>query len=122
MDSCHGFLAGSPSLATAAGGGWFFPRRDHQHCDVERGGPRAGAAARYLGVADRVGPIEVRRQANLAVVRGNPAAAIRDIANVELVFKDGVGYDLAKLIESKEKGSSGISGEGRVAVLPVAPI
>ncbi len=56
--------------------------------------------ARYLGVADRVGTIEVGKQADLAVVRGNPAAAIRDIGNVELVFKDGVGYDSAKLIQS----------------------
>lgn len=56
--------------------------------------------ARYLGVADRVGTIEVGKQADLAVVRGNPAAVIRDIGNVELVFKDGVGYDSAKLIQS----------------------
>jgi hypothetical protein len=34
------------------------------------------------------------------VVRGNPAASIGDIRNVHLVFKDGVGYDPAKLIES----------------------
>jgi hypothetical protein len=34
------------------------------------------------------------------VVRGNPATNIRDIRNVQLVFKDGVGYDPAKLIES----------------------
>ena len=57
-------------------------------------------AARYLGVADRVGTIDGGRQADLAVVRGNPAAAIRNIGNVELVFKDSVGYDSAKLIQS----------------------
>ena len=27
------------------------------------------------------------------VVKGNPAAKISDIENVEIVFKDGVGYD-----------------------------
>ncbi len=56
--------------------------------------------ARYLDVDDRVGSIEVGKRADLAVVRGNPAATIRDIENVELVFKDGVGYDSAKLIQS----------------------
>jgi len=29
-----------------------------------------------------------------------PAANIADIEKVEIVFKDGVGYDSAKLIES----------------------
>jgi len=34
------------------------------------------------------------------VVRGNPAANINDVEKVETVFKDGVGYDSAKLLES----------------------
>ena len=34
------------------------------------------------------------------VVKGNPAANIADIENVEIVFKDGVGYDSEKLIQS----------------------
>lgn len=34
------------------------------------------------------------------VVKGNPAANIYDIENVEIVFKDGVGYDSDKLIQS----------------------
>ncbi len=33
-------------------------------------------------------------------MRGNPAANIRDIEKVEIVFKDGVGYDSAKLLQS----------------------
>ena len=33
-------------------------------------------------------------------MRGNPAANIDDVENVELVFKQGVGYDPAKLIAS----------------------
>ena len=56
--------------------------------------------AHYLGVADRIGTIEVGKQADLAGERGNPAAAIQGIGNMELVFKDGVGYDSAKLIQS----------------------
>jgi hypothetical protein len=34
------------------------------------------------------------------VVKGNPAATISDIEKVELDFKDGVGYDSEKLIQS----------------------
>jgi hypothetical protein len=36
----------------------------------------------------------------LVVINGNPAAKIEDVEKVEFVFKDGVGYDPAKLIES----------------------
>ena len=34
------------------------------------------------------------------VLQGDPSADIKDIEKVEIVFKDGVGYDSAKLIES----------------------
>jgi hypothetical protein len=34
------------------------------------------------------------------VIHGDPSSKINDIENVEIVFKDGVGYDSAKLIES----------------------
>jgi hypothetical protein len=34
------------------------------------------------------------------ILRGDPSTRIEDIENVEIVFKDGIGYDLAKLIES----------------------
>jgi hypothetical protein len=30
------------------------------------------------------------------IVKGNPAAKISDIENVEFVFKDGVGFDSEK--------------------------
>jgi len=56
--------------------------------------------ATYLGRADRVGSIAVGKQADLVVVDGNPAARIDDIRKVSLVFKQGVGYDPAKLIAS----------------------
>ncbi len=62
--------------------------------------------ATYLGRADRVGSIEVGKQADLVVIDGNPAATIADIRKVELVFKQGVGYDPGKLIASV-KGSVG---------------
>jgi len=34
------------------------------------------------------------------IVRGIPAASISEIEKVEIVFKDGVGYDSEKLIQS----------------------
>jgi imidazolonepropionase-like amidohydrolase len=56
--------------------------------------------AQFLGDIDRVGTIAAGKQADLVVINGDPSKKIEDIENVETVFKDGVGYDSAKLIES----------------------
>ncbi|HEX5237894.1 MAG TPA: amidohydrolase family protein [Sphingomicrobium sp.] len=56
--------------------------------------------ATYLGLADRIGSIAAGKDADLFIVSGNPAAKIGDVENVILVFKDGVGYNSAKLLES----------------------
>src|SRR5947207_3274123 len=56
--------------------------------------------AQYLGEAERIGTIAPGKQADLVVIKGDPSHKIEDIENVEIVFKDGVGYDSAKLIES----------------------
>jgi len=56
--------------------------------------------AKFLGEDARIGSIAVGKQADLMIVKGNPAAKIADIENVEIVFKDGVGYDSEKLIQS----------------------
>jgi hypothetical protein len=56
--------------------------------------------ATYLGLADRIGSIAPGKDADLFIVKGNPAAKIGDVENVMVVFKDGVGYDSAKLLES----------------------
>jgi enamidase len=56
--------------------------------------------AKYLGRDKRIGSIAVGKQADLVVVAGNPAATIADIRKVEIVFKQGVGFDPAKLIAS----------------------
>jgi imidazolonepropionase-like amidohydrolase len=56
--------------------------------------------AKFLGEDARIGSIAPGKQANLMVVKGNPAANINDIEKVEIVFKDGVGYDSEKLIQS----------------------
>jgi imidazolonepropionase-like amidohydrolase len=63
-------------------------------------------AAEYLGEADRLGSIAQGKLADLVVLRGDPSVNIADIERVEFVFKDGVGYDPAKLIESV-RGSVG---------------
>ncbi len=56
--------------------------------------------ATYLGLADRIGSIAPGKDADLVVVKGDPSKTIADIENVEIVFKDGVGYDAPKLLES----------------------
>ena len=56
--------------------------------------------ATYLGLADRIGSIAPGKNADLLIVKGNPAVNINDVENVIVVFKDGVGYDSAKLIRS----------------------
>lgn len=53
--------------------------------------------ARYLGKLDRIGTVEAGKNADLVVVDGDPSRRIQDIENVEIVFKDGVGYDPVKL-------------------------
>ncbi|MGH9597546.1 MAG: amidohydrolase family protein, partial [Edaphobacter sp.] len=54
----------------------------------------------YEGKQATIGSIAVGKNADLVVIDGNPAANINDIEKVETVFKDGVGYDSAKLFES----------------------
>jgi imidazolonepropionase-like amidohydrolase len=56
--------------------------------------------ATYLGQQDRIGSIAVGKNADLVVVKGDPSNQIADIENVEIVFKDGVGFDSAKLLAS----------------------
>jgi imidazolonepropionase-like amidohydrolase len=63
--------------------------------------------AKYLGREARIGTIAVGKQADLVVVKGDPSAAISDVRNVEIVFKQGVGFDPEKLIDSV-KGKVGL--------------
>jgi hypothetical protein len=63
--------------------------------------------ATYLNRTKDIGSIAVGKQADLVVIDGNPAANIADIRKVETVFKQGVGYDPAKLIASV-KGKVGL--------------
>ena len=63
--------------------------------------------AKYLGRDRTVGSIAVGKAADLVVVNGDPSTTISDITKVETVFKDGVGYDSAKLIAAT-KGLVGL--------------
>jgi imidazolonepropionase-like amidohydrolase len=63
--------------------------------------------AQFLGEQDQIGSLATGKQADIVLVKGDPSARIQDIENVELVFKDGVGYDSKKLIDSC-KGQVGI--------------
>ena len=54
----------------------------------------------WLGAQGRIGSIAPGKDADLVVVKGDPSKNINDIEKVELVFKDGVGYDPAKLAGS----------------------
>jgi imidazolonepropionase-like amidohydrolase len=54
----------------------------------------------YLGRDKAIGSIELGKNADLVLVAGDPSKDINDIERVELVLKDGVAFDSAKLIES----------------------
>lgn len=56
--------------------------------------------AKWLRIDDKVGTITPGKQADLVLIQGNPAAKISDVRKVKIVFKDGVGYDPEKLIQS----------------------
>jgi imidazolonepropionase-like amidohydrolase len=56
--------------------------------------------AKYLGRDARVGTIAIGKQADLVIINGDPSTTIADVRKVETVFKGGVGYDPARLIES----------------------
>jgi len=56
--------------------------------------------ATVLGVESRLGSVTPGKLADLVVIKGDPITRPAEIRNVTIVFKDGVGYDSAKLIEA----------------------
>jgi len=56
--------------------------------------------AKILGMDDRIGTIEAGKIADLAVIEADLAADPANIKKIGTVFKNGVGFDSAKLIAS----------------------
>jgi Amidohydrolase family len=61
----------------------------------------------FLGLADQLGTLEAGKAADVVLIHGDPSKDINDIEKVETVYKDGIGYDSAKLIDSV-RGQVGI--------------
>ena len=59
-----------------------------------------GNGARFMGREAEIGTLQAGRRADLVLVKGDPSRNVADIENVEVVFKDGIGYDAGKLVES----------------------
>ncbi len=56
--------------------------------------------AQYMGRDKEIGSIATGKNADLVVVKGDPSRRIEDIENVEMVFRDGLGFDSPKLLDS----------------------
>ena len=54
--------------------------------------------ARFLGRDQDIGTLAVGKRADLLLVKGDPSTRIEDLEKLEIVFRDGVGYDSAKLV------------------------
>ena len=54
----------------------------------------------YLGRQKEIGSVTTGKNADLVVIKGDPSKQISDIENVEIIFKDGIGYDSQKLLNS----------------------
>ena len=54
----------------------------------------------YLGRDKEIGSIAAGKNADLVAIKGDPSKKISDLENVEIVFKDGIGYDSQKLLDS----------------------
>ena len=54
----------------------------------------------FLGRDKTIGTIAPGKNADLVIVQGDPTKNINDIENTETIFKDGIGYDSQKLLDS----------------------
>jgi imidazolonepropionase-like amidohydrolase len=59
-----------------------------------------GNGAKVLGAFEQYGSITAGKSADLVVIKGNPLTTPAEIRNVVTVFREGVGYDSPKLLES----------------------
>ena len=78
-----------PARHGTAGGGWIHAGGGDPHRDAKWGD--------LPGQQAEIGSVAEGHAADLIVLDGNPAEKIDDVEKVETVFKDGVGYDPAKL-------------------------
>ncbi len=63
--------------------------------------------ARFLERADKVGSLEVGKQADIVLIDGDLEADVANIRKMELVFKDGIGFDSQAIFKSM-KGKVGM--------------
>ena len=56
--------------------------------------------ARTQGIGQRVGTLRAGMQADLLLVNGNPDEDIAQIGKIDLVFRNGIAYDPARLRDS----------------------
>ena len=56
--------------------------------------------AEYLEQASEIGTVAAGKRADLVLMRGDPTADVGAFRGMTIVFKDGVGYDSARLFES----------------------
>jgi len=56
--------------------------------------------AKYLGIEDETGTIEVGKKADIIVINGDLSKDVSVIRNMDIVFKNGIGFDSKKIFES----------------------
>jgi len=80
--------------------GGFTPLQAIQICTLN--------GAKYLGRDHDIGTIEAGKQADLVLVNGDPEKDIRQVRQMEIVFKHGIGFDSPRIFESM-KGKVGLN-------------
>jgi enamidase len=63
--------------------------------------------ATYLGRDSEVGTVEVGKLADLVLIDGDPTVEVGEVRRVEIVFRDGIGWDSRALFDSV-RGTVGI--------------
>ena len=59
--------------------------------------------AKYLGRDKEVGTLEVGKRADIVVIDGDPVKDVAALEEMPLVFKNGVGYDTAKIFAAMKE-------------------